>query len=330
SAYQDGPAFIVDLLDLIRHRKIFFFLGAIDDVGIFHAQQRPVGGNDHDFQLVNLVELGGLGFGSSGHAGELAVHAEIILEGDGSQRLVFALDLDFFFGFDGLVQAIGPAAARHHAAGEIINNDDLAIFDYVLDIAVVERVGLDGGLHVMLEVPVLRVGDIADAQKALDLFPAFIGDQDILVLFIDRVLAGVGDFIKLANLFATGELGNDAVHALVLVGGFLAGAADDERGAGLVDEDGIHFVHDGVVMAALHAIFEVELHVVAQVVEAELVVGAVSDIGSVGAAALLVIEFVDDDADGEAEEGVELAHPLGVALGQVIVLRYHVHAAYRL
>ena len=72
-------------------------------------------------------------------------------------------------------------------------------------------------------------------------------------------------------------------------------------------------------MTALHAIVQVELHVVAQVVEAELVVGAVGDVGGVGFLALRVVEVVNDDADAEAEEGVELAHPLGVALGQVIV-----------
>ncbi len=72
-------------------------------------------------------------------------------------------------------------------------------------------------------------------------------------------------------------------------------------------------------MAALDLIFELELHVVAQVVEAELVVGAVGDVGAVGFAALLVGEVVDDDADGEAEEAVDLAHPLGVAFGEVVV-----------
>ena len=61
------------------------------------------------------------------------------------------------------------------------------------------------------------------------------------------------------------------------------------------------------------------LHVVAQVVEAELVVGAVGDVGGVGRAALVVVEAVDDDADGQAEEAVDLAHPLGVAAGEVVV-----------
>ena len=73
--------------------------------------------------------------------------------------------------------------------------------------------------------------------------------------------------------------------------------------------------------------FTVKLHVVAQVVEAELVVGAVGDVGGVGFAALFVVEVVHDDADAESEEVVELAHPLGVALGEVVVDGNDVDAA---
>ena len=80
-------------------------------------------------------------------------------------------------------------------------------------------------------------------------------------------------------------------------------------------------------MPALHAVGQVELHVVAQVVEAELVVGAVGNVGAVGFAPLAIVEIVHDDADRQAQEGVELAHPLRVALGQVVVDRDHVNAA---
>jgi hypothetical protein len=121
--------------------------------------------------------------------------------------------------------------------------------------------------------------------------------------------------------------GDDAVHPVVLVSGFLAGTRDDERGAGFVDEDRIDFVDDGEVVRPLHAILHVKLHIVAQVVEAELVVGAVGDVGGVGFAALFIVEIVHDNADAEAEELVELAHPLGVALGEVVVNGNHVDAA---
>ncbi len=112
---------------------------------------------------------------------------------------------------------------------------------------------------------------------------------------------------------------DDGVGDGVFVGGFIGGAGDDEGGAGFVDEDGIDFVDDAVVVATLNLIGELELHVVAEVVEAELVVGAVGDVGGVGGAAFAVVEVMDDDSDGESEEAVDLSHPFGVALGEVVV-----------
>ena len=79
-------------------------------------------------------------------------------------------------------------------------------------------------------------------------------------------------------------------------------------------------------MPALHAILDLELHVVAQVVEAELVIRPVGDVGAIRGAALIVAQVVNDHAHRESQKLVDLAHPLGVALGQVVVHRHHVHA----
>ena len=58
-------------------------------------------------------------------------------------------------------------------------------------------------------------------------------------------------------------------------------ARDDERGAGLVDEDRVDLVDDAVVVAALDLFGPAHGHVVAEVVEAELVVRAVGDVAGV-------------------------------------------------
>ena len=73
------------------------------------------------------------------------------------------------------------------------------------------------------------------------------------------------------------------------------------------------------MVAALHHLGALVLHVVAQIVEAEFVVGGVGDVAGIGRAALLVGKAVDDDAGGQAEEAVDAAHPFGVALGEVVV-----------
>src|SRR5262249_10624726 len=241
------PGF-VQLLNFIRGSKVFFLLRAINQIWIFDSQQRFVRGNDDDVKVVDFAEFGSFSLRSSGHAGEFFVHTEVILEGDGRERLVLALNLHAFLGFHRLMQAIGPAAAWHETSGEFVNDYDFSIFDHVFNITVIERVRLDGGFDVMFEHPVLWIGDVADAEQTFDFLPAFIGDGDVAMLLINRVVARenaplciVADFIELlkqfvpfvlpklvlvqqptgllrSELLAPIKLGNDAVHTRIFVG----------------------------------------------------------------------------------------------------------------
>jgi len=314
-ADQDGLLGGVEALDFVGYGEVFFFGRAEDDVRVFDALHDAVGGDDDDLELVDGVELGGLGFGGAGHAGELFVEAEVILEGDGGEGLILFADLNSLFRFNCLMQSVGPTAAGHQAARELVDDDDFAVLDDVLYVALIEGVGLDGDFDVVLHVPVFGVGDVADAEELLDLLEALVGDGDGACFFVDHVVAGPRFGFEGFNELALFELGDDGVGYCVFVCRFIGGAGDDERGAGFVDEDGIDFVDDAVEVAALDLVGDFELHVVAEVVEAELVVGAVGDVGGVGFAALLVGEVVDDDTDGEAEEAVDFSHPLGIALG---------------
>ena len=58
---------------------------------------------------------------------DLVVQLEEVLQRDRGQRLVFFLDPDPFLGLDRLVQAIAPVAARHQAAGELVDDDDFVV-----------------------------------------------------------------------------------------------------------------------------------------------------------------------------------------------------------
>ena len=54
------------------------------------------------------------------------------------------------------------------------------------------------------------------------------------------------------------------------------------------------FVHDGIGVSALgHGVQRV-FHVVAQIVEAELVVGAIGDVGAIGGLALVIVQAMHD------------------------------------
>ena len=90
------------------------------------------------------------------------------------------------------------------------------------------------------------VVQVAQVEQLLDLEHAFFGQRHAAVFFVDRVVAGG---LLLARLlafdhFAADQVGDDAVDLVILVGRFFAGAGNDQRRAGFVDQDRVDFVDD--------------------------------------------------------------------------------------
>ena len=124
---------------------------------------RLVGWHDRDLQAVNFEKFLNLGRRRAGHAGELGVEAEVVLKGNGRERPALTLDFDALFGFDRLVEALAVAPAQHQPAGELVNDDDLAVLDYVVAVALVQGVGPQGLLDVV---------NLGDAAVGVDVFYA--------------------------------------------------------------------------------------------------------------------------------------------------------------
>ena len=298
-----------------RIAGVLLALVAEDHVGVVPPGERPVGRDGDHVQAVDLVELGRLGHGRAGHARQLLVELEEVLQGDGGQRLVLFLDLDPFLGLDGLVQPVGPLAADHQPAGELVDDDHLAVgLDHVVAVAAVEVMGLQGVVdqvgpfHVAGRVEALDPGDLLGLADALVVQVA--GPLLLLDLEVEVALELAGDPVGLGIL-------PDVVERR---------PGDDQRRPGLVDQDAVHLVDDRVVELALALILLGRLHVVAEVVEAELVVGAVGDVAAVHLLPLGRFHLRLDRPDGHSQPAEERAHPLGVAAGQVVVDRDDVHA----
>ena len=307
------------LLDLLDDGVVLFFRRAIDLIVMVLALDRDVGRNLDHFHPVDLAELPGFGHRRAGHAGKLGVEPEVVLEGDGGERLVFLLDGRFFLGLDRLVQALGVAPALHHAARELVDDDDLVVFDDVVGIPSKELMGLEGLVDVMQQRHVLDIveraafDEAAFAQQLLGALDAGIGQAD-----------GARLLVLLVVLFL--EMRNERVDRPVQFGGVFRRARDDEWSPRFVDQDGIDLVDDREVELSLDHVFQTELHVVPQVVEAVFVVRPVGYVAGILGAALLVGKAMNDAADRQSEELVYLAHPNGIALRQVVVDGDDMHA----
>ena len=330
-AHQDRLALGVTALDVVGNGVVLGLDGAVHQVLVVNTLNGLVGGDDLDGQLVDLAELGILGECRTGHAGELVIQTEVVLQGDGGQRLVLLAHEHALFGLDGLMQALGVAAAFHDATGELVDDLDLAVGDHVLLVAMEHVLGLQRLLQVVDQLAGEIGIDVLDAQTVLDLLKAALGGGDGVLGLIHDVVArgldvlGGGEHV-VRDVLAALKAAHGTREILVGAGGLGAGTRDDERRSGLIDQDGVDLVDDGVMVATLYALLGAGDHVVAQVVETELGVGAVGDVCLVGRTLELERHIVLEQTDGHSQVLVDAAHPLGVALCQVIVDGNDMHA----
>ncbi len=243
-ADQDGLAVRVALGDVLDDRVELRLLGLVDDVRVVLADHRAVRRDGDHADVVDLVELRGLGLRRTGHAGQLVVEAEEVLQGDGGERLVLLLDLDALLRLDGLVHALVVAAPVQHAASELVDDQDLTVVDDVVLVLLVEFLGLDRVVQVADQRRVHRLVQVVDAELVLDPGDAALGDRHRALGLVDLVVA----LAVLALLQALDDAGELAVPP----GGVLGRAGDDQRGTRLVDQDRVDLVHDREVVPALH------------------------------------------------------------------------------
>ena len=331
-ADEDRALLAVALQHVLDHRLELLALRAVDEVRHVLADHRQVRRHDDYLEAVDLVQLLGVGHGGAGHAGELLVEAEEVLERDRRVGHGFLLDLHALLGLDGLVQPVRPAASLHQAARELVDDHDVAVAHHVLAIALVDDVRLERRLHVARQPEVLRGEDVVDAQPTLEGLDARFGE-------VHRARALLDGVVRVAL-----QARHQRVEARVKREVILLRAGDDQRRPRLVDQHRVGLVDDRVVAAALHALVGHLHHVVAQVVEAELVVRAVGHVRLVGLAArnsqqllsarLLrdALARVDggalvlDHAQGQAQRVERRPVPLRLASRQVVVDRDQVRA----
>ena len=329
--------------DLLRHRRPLALAGLVDLIVVVATDHRAIGRDLDDRELVDLHELRRLGQRRPGHARELVVHAEVVLQRDRRERLVLLLDAHALLRLDRLVEPLRPATTLEDATGELIDDLHLVVDHRVVDVALVQRLGLQRLDQVVDEVAVLRAVEVVDAEEALGLGHAALGDGDRLMLLVELVVE-VGDELLLhPRVHSVGrvaglELRGEAGEFRIQVARLLRRARDDQRGSRLVDQDVVYLVDDrervvwrlallGLrATAVLDLLLQRRRHVVAQVVEAELRVRPVGDIGGVGRALVLVGLHVLEHADVDSERVVDRLHPHRVAAGEVVVDRDDVHA----
>ena len=321
--------------NIFNDRLNFFRFSHVYQVRHILTDHRTVGRYYHGIQLIDGAELKRFGICSTGHPRQLLVQTEVVLEGDGCQRLVFVLNIHAFFRFHGLVQAIGPATSLHGTAGVFIDDDDFAVFNDVVNVAGEQGVRAQCGRYVVHQHDVARgVQRLAlfhnafSHQQLFDFHQAAFGQVDLTRFFIHGEvtfpLESIGVFFLL-----TQQVRNDFVDFTVHLGAVFGRAGDDQRGTRFIDQNGVNLIHQRIVQFTLDALFRAERHVVTQVVEAVFVVGAVGDIRVIRFTLGRCRQAGHVNAYCHAEEFEQRTVVFGVALRQIVVDGNNVNALTR-
>ena len=329
-ADQHRLAALKAVLDVVDDGLRFFLRCAKHLIHFINTNHRAMRRDDYRFQPVNLLELERLGIRRAGHAGQFFIHAEIVLESNRRQRLVFLLDRHAFLGFHRLVQTFRPAPAGHQPPGKFIDDDHFIVLHHVVLVKVIQRVSAQPGINVMHEADVGRFVQAGTrwqqpgiSQQLLGALVPGFGQQHGVGFFVHPVVAFAVFFLL------PGQTRNDLVHRQIQLGAVFRLTGNNQRRARFVDQDRVNLVDNGKAQLALHFFIHLVDHVVAQVIKAEFVVGAVGDVRRVGGLLGVVRHLRQVDPDREAEKIMDASHHLRVAAGQVIVHRDNMHALAR-
>ena len=187
-ADEDGLALLVALLDVLDDRVELRFLRLEDEVVLVVARDRHVGRDLDDVQAVDLDELLLLRLRRAGHAGELLVEAEVVLERDRRERDVLLLDRTPSFASTAWCR---PSDQRRPSMIRPVNSSTILTSPSwidVVDVALVERLRLERLGQVVDELDVARVVEVVDLERALDLLDRALARRDGLVLLVEEVV----------------------------------------------------------------------------------------------------------------------------------------------
>jgi hypothetical protein len=221
------------------------------------------------------------------------------------------------------------STAFHDPAGELVDDLHLAVLDDVVDVALVQRLRLQRLVQMVHELDVPRVVEVLDPERALDLLDRALLRSHRLELLVVGVVGVRCEALLHILRRNRRHRPNDAREVVVDLRGGLGLAGDDQRRPRLVDEDRVDLVDDREGVTALHDALQRDGHVVAQVVEAELGVRAVRDVGRVGDLPLGERHHVLDERHRRADALVDGPRPFGVALREIVVDGDEMHAGAR-
>ena len=179
--YEDWLSLCVGCFYFLNDSIPFVFFVEVNFVVFVDTCNRKVCWNCNYVQLVNLSKFNCFCLGSTCHTGKFFVHTEEVLECNCCHCTVSLCDVNVLFCFDCLVQSVRITAAFKNTACKFVNNLNLTVFYYVVNVVFVKKVSADCLSKVVQEFKVLFVLEFCIRSNEIVFVENFINVVHTLV-----------------------------------------------------------------------------------------------------------------------------------------------------
>src|SRR5262245_32852188 len=123
--------------------------------------------------------------------------------------------------------------------------------------------GLEGLGQMMERFEMRGVIEVVNSEQSLRFSDPLFGESDRTHFLVNRVITLVV------------QTRDDTIRLIILVRRFLRWSGNDQRCTGLINQNTVYLIHNGVVEGALHKLRTAKFHIIAEIIETKLVVGAI-------------------------------------------------------
>jgi len=178
--------------------------------------------------------------------------------------------------------------SRHQTPGKFINNHHLIVFHHVIDIPLEQNMCLEGLINMMQGFHLGWLKKIRNLQQFLNSGNPLVAKYNRFSLLLDLIIC----FLV--------QPWYNFINQVIFIRTILCRSGNNQGSPGLINQDTIHLIDNGIIQFPLGIIIQLKFHIVTEVVKTKLIIGSIGNITAIGLLTFLIIQPMQNHPDGKS------------------------------
>ena len=177
--YQGRTTIVTQFVNLVDNSIVLFAGCTIYTVILVITNHWTVGRNLYDIEFIDIPELTSLCCSGTCHTCQFMIHTEVVLQGDGGERLCGVFHFHVLLSFYSLMQSVAPLTTFHDTTGLLVDNLHFTVDYHILIVFIKHGICLQQLLQGMYT---LTLHTVVREQLVFLVYALFLSEVLILQL----------------------------------------------------------------------------------------------------------------------------------------------------